>query len=96
MPPTPPSTPPARPPAPLPGEPRTGRTPRYLRFLVTGALAGLLAATVLVLVRGDLVDSPTILFLYLSLVLSGVGALLGAVVAVLLEARRRGVRAGSP
>lgn len=65
-------------------------TPRYLRFLLTGGLAGLLAAAALTAVRGDLVDRPTVLFFYLALVLSGVGALLGAVVAVVLESRRRG------
>lgn len=74
----------------------TRRTPRYLRFLVTGAAVGLLVAAVLVLARGSIVERPTLLFFYLGLVLSGLGALLGAVVAVVLESRRRGSSGTSP
>ncbi|MGH8892748.1 MAG: hypothetical protein ACRDWY_05495 [Actinomycetes bacterium] len=70
-------------------DPPTRRTPRYLRFLGTGGAVGLLSAAVLVLVRGDLVERPSVLFFYLALVLTGLGALLGALVAVLVEARRR-------
>lgn len=67
-----------------------------MRFLVTGAGVGLLAAAVVALVRGGLVERPMVLFLYLGLVLSGLGALLAAVVAVVLEARRRGSAEDAP
>ena len=53
-------------------------------------------AIAVVVVRGDRVESPELLFFYLGLVLAGLGALLGAVVAVVLEARRRGPSDRSP
>lgn len=69
---------------------RTRRaSPRYLRFLLTGGLAGLLATVVVVLVRGDLVERPVVLFFYLGLLLAGIGALLGGLLAVLLTGRSR-------
>lgn len=68
--------------------PRTRRaSPRYLRFLLTGSAAGLLATVVVVLVRGDAVERPVVLFFYLGLLLVGFGALLGGLVAVLLGGR---------
>jgi len=70
--------------------PETRRaSPRYLRFLVTGGLVGLLAAAVLALRRTDVVEQPWVLFFYLALLLGAIGALLGGLVAVVLEARRR-------
>lgn len=68
--------------------PRTP-SPRYLRFLVTGALAGLAVTVAVVLLRGDVVERPVVLFFYLGLLLAGVGALLGGLVAVLLTGRPR-------
>lgn len=67
----------------------TRRHPRYLSFLLTGGVLGVLTATVLVLVRAEAVERPAVLFFYLSIVLTGLGALLGGAVAVMLDARRR-------
>jgi hypothetical protein len=65
--------------------PRTRRaSPRYLRFLLTGGTVGLVVTVVVVLLRGDQVERPTVLFFYLGLLLVGFGALLGGLVAVLL------------
>ena len=63
-------------------------TPRYLRFLGTGATVGLALTVVTVLVRGDAVERPVVLFFYLGFLLVGAGALLGGLVAVLLPAGR--------
>ena len=63
-------------------------TPRYLRFLGTGAVLGLALTGVTVLVRGEAVERPVVLFFYLGLLLVGAGALLGGLVAVLLPAGR--------
>lgn len=67
----------------------TTRSPRYLRFLLTGALAGILVTGVVVLARGDAVERPAVLFFYLSILLAGAGALAGGALAVLIDARRR-------
>ncbi len=72
------------------------RTPRYTRFLITGGAAGVLLAALTAVVRGDRVERPELLFFYLGLLLAGLGALLGAVVAVVLEARRRDPADRSP
>jgi len=64
-------------------------SPRYLRFLVTGGLVGVLVATALTVRRSDQVEQPWVLFLYLALMLGAIGALLGGLVAVVLESRRR-------
>lgn len=73
-----------------PGVPETRRQhPRYLRFLTTGGLLGLLVAAVLVLVRGELVERPSVLFFYLGVLLAGLGALVGGLVAIGLGSRRR-------
>lgn len=69
--------------------PAQRRSPRYLRFLLTGALAGLVATAVVVLARGDAVERPAVLFFYLGILLAGAGALAAGVLAVLIEARRR-------
>ena len=62
--------------------------PRYLRFLGTGAALGLALTVVTVLVRGDAVERPVVLFFYLGLLLVGSGTLVGGLVAVLLPAGR--------
>lgn len=64
-------------------------SPRYLRFLVSGALVGLLVTVAVVLVRGDVVQRPVVLFFYLAMLLVGTGALLGGLVAVLISGRSR-------
>lgn len=64
-------------------------SPRYLRFLLTGGLVGLVATVAVVLVRGDVVERPVVLFFYLGMLLAGVGALLGGLLAVLLAGRSR-------
>lgn len=65
------------------------RSPRYTRFLLTGGLLGVLATAVVVAVRADVMDRPVLTFFYLGILLAGLGALLGGLVAVILEARRR-------
>ena len=67
------------------------RNPRFGRFLVTGGLLGLLAAAILVVLRGGAVDRPELMFWYLGIVLAGLGTLLGGAVAVVLD-RPRGRR----
>jgi len=70
--------------------PETRRpSPRYLRFLLTGALVGLVVTAVVVLARGDVVERPVVLFFYLGMLLAGTGALLGGLLAVLLTGRSR-------
>ncbi len=64
------------------------RLPRYPAFLVSGAAVGLLAALVLVLGPGAGVDDRTRLIAYLCALLGGIGALLGGLIAVLIDARR--------
>ena len=70
-------------------EPARRGSPRYLRFLLTGALLGLAVTVVVVLARGDAVERPVVLLFYLGLVLAGVGALVGGLVSVLLPGRSR-------
>lgn len=64
-------------------------SPRYVRFLVSGALVGLVVTAVVVLARGDVVERPVVLFFYLGMLLAGAGALLGGLLAVLLTGRSR-------
>ena len=67
---------------------RPRRRPRYLAFLLTGALIGLVAAVVLILGPARNVADPPRLFAYLAAMLAGLGALAGGVVAVVAEGRR--------
>ena len=69
--------------------PSPRRSPRYVAFLGTGAVVGLIAGVVLALGPGAGVDDPRRLLAYLCALLAGLGALLGGAVAVLLDARRR-------
>ena len=69
--------------------PRTRRSPRYVAFLGTGAVAGLVVALVLALGPGAVVGDRGRLIAYLCALLAGLGALLGGVVAVVIEGRRR-------
>ena len=65
------------------------RRPRYVPFLVTGALVGLVATVVLGLSAGEAVDSTRRLMLYLGILLGGLGTLAGGAVAVWLERNAR-------
>ena len=65
------------------------RRPRYTSFLVTGGLVGLLATIVVVLGPGADVERRQALFFYLGILLTGTGALLGGLVAVLVEGRHK-------
>jgi ABC-type lipoprotein release transport system permease subunit len=47
-------------------------------------------------VRASAVERPELLFFYLGIVLGGVGALLGGLVAVALESRSHSARRSSP
>ena len=69
--------------------PKARRRPRYLRFILSGALVGLVASGVLTALRADQVEQPLYLLLYLGLMLGGIGALLGGLVAVLIEGTGR-------
>lgn len=67
--------------------PLTSLRPRYLSFLLTGGVMGLVATFVVVLGPGADVDDRRRLLLYLGVLFVGLGALLGGGLAVLLEAR---------
>jgi hypothetical protein len=71
-----------------PDRPARVRRPRYVPFLLTGALVGLLATVVLGLSAGEAVGSTRRLMLYLGILLGGVGTLAGGAVAVWLERDR--------
>ena len=65
--------------------PRARRNPRFGPFLGTGVVIGALAALVIVLVRRDAVEDAGLTFLYLALVLMGLGMLIAGLVAVFLD-----------
>ena len=71
-------------------QPARVRRPRYVPFLVTGAIVGLVATVLLALSAGEAVDSTRRLMLYLGILLGGLGTLVGGAVAVWLERDRRG------
>jgi hypothetical protein len=66
-------------------EPARVRRPRYVPFLVTGLVVGLIATVILALTSADSAGSPGRLMLYLGIMLGGLGALAGGAVAVWLE-----------
>jgi hypothetical protein len=66
----------------MPGVPRN---PRFGPFLGTGAVIGALAALVIVVIRQDAVEDAGLTFLYLALVLMGLGMLIAGLVAVFLD-----------
>ena len=68
---------------------RIRRSPRYVAFLGTGAVVGVVAGIVLAFGPGAGVDDKVRLLAYLCALLAGLGALLGGVVALVLEGRRR-------
>lgn len=72
----------------MPGVP-TPRHPRYIRFLASGACVGAVLAVVLGLLAPAAQYSHRQIVLYLLLMLGSLGALLGGVVAVLVESRQR-------
>jgi hypothetical protein len=65
------------------------RNPRYPSFLATGGLVGLLGTIAVVLGPGGDVQRQRALFFYLGILLVGTGALLGGLVAVLVEGRHK-------
>ena len=69
--------------------PSRPRRPRYPGFLVTGGLGGVLATIAVVLGPGADVERRQALFFYLGILLTGIGALLGGLVAVLVEGRHK-------
>jgi hypothetical protein len=69
--------------------PARPRRPRYASFLITGGLVGLLATLAVVLGPGADVERRQALFFYLGILLTGTGALLGGLVAVLVEGRHK-------
>jgi hypothetical protein len=68
--------------------PRLARRPRYVPFLVTGFLVGVVATLVIVMTLGNQVDRTRELVMYLGIMLGGVGALVGGGLAVWLERDR--------
>jgi hypothetical protein len=66
-------------------QPARIRRPRYLPFLGTGLVVGLLATVILALTATDSVGSTRRLMFYLGILLGGLGALAGGAVAVWLE-----------
>ncbi|MDQ1619313.1 MAG: hypothetical protein QOE19_1882 [Actinomycetota bacterium] len=65
--------------------PRMVRRPRYLPFLLTGFVVGVVATALLVALAPAGIENPRRLALYLGILLGGVGALLGGALAVWLE-----------
>ena len=65
------------------------RNPRYPSFLATGGLVGLLVTLAVVVGPGADVERRQALFFYLGILLTGTGALLGGLVAVLVEGRHK-------
>jgi hypothetical protein len=68
-----------------PDRPARVRRPRYLAFLVTGGLIGLLVTVVVAASADEAVGSTRRLMLYLGILLGGLGTLAGGAFAVWLE-----------
>jgi len=66
-------------------EPARTRRPRYLPFLGTGLVVGLIATVILALTSADDAGSTRRLMLYLGILLGGLGTLAGGALAVWLE-----------
>jgi hypothetical protein len=71
-------------------QPARVRRPRYLAFLGTGTVVGLLVSVVLALSAADSAGPTRRLLFYLAILLGGLGALAGGAVAVWLERDGRG------
>ena len=69
--------------------PSRQRRPRYVSFLITGGLLGLLVTIAVVLGPGSGVERRGALFFYLGILLTGAGALLGGLAAVVVEGRHK-------
>ena len=69
-------------------KPAPPRTPNYLRFIVTGAILGFVAGAVFSLVGESAPDySSGAQVAFFGVIFGGIGALLAALLAVLLERR---------
>lgn len=69
--------------------PRAVRRPRYVPFLLTGLLVGVVLTFLLVALAPEGVENPRKLAFYLGILLGGIGALLGGGLAVWLERGER-------
>lgn len=69
--------------------PARPRRPRYGAFLVTGGLVGLVGTVAVAIGPGADEDRRGQLIFYLGILLIGTGALLGGLVAVLVEGRHK-------
>ena len=68
--------------------PAPPRTPNYLRFIVTGAIVGFLGGAIFSLVGEAAPDySSGTQIAFFGVIFAGIGALLAALLAVLLERR---------
>lgn len=70
--------------------PQPVRRPRYVAFLVTGGVLGLVATGLVVAFLGGGVADTRKLFAYLGVVFAGLGALAGGGLAVWLERDHEG------
>ena len=69
-------------------KPAPPRTPNYLRFIVTGAIVGFLGGAIFSLVGESAPDySSGAQIAFFGVIFAGIGALLAALLAVLLERR---------
>jgi len=68
--------------------PAPPRTPNYLRFIVTGAVVGLVVGAIFSLVGAPVADySAGSQIAFFGVIFAGLGALLAGLLAVLLERR---------
>jgi H+/Cl- antiporter ClcA len=71
------------------GQPRRVRRPRYVPFIATGVVIGLVATALVVVFLGGEVDDRRKLAAYLAIMFAGFGALAGGGLAVWLERGER-------